>query len=187
MTAPRNAVPALVPNRDWKSALNALSNIAVIVASIAVVAAVLLDFRTAHRAAEQREGGISSLRVGVQAPKVPGVNYSAADRTLLLFLSAHCKFCAQAAPFYRDLAETSKAGKGRVVAVFAEAAADVDEFEVREGLRIEAVSGFPFRNFAISGTPTAVLLSREGRVLRSWLGAPNEQMQGQIRSALLSN
>ena len=41
-------------------------------------------------------------------------------------------------------------------------------------------------NFAVSGAPTAVLLSREGRVLQVWRGAPSKEMQDAMRAALLS-
>jgi len=176
---------------DWKAILGNAANAAVIVASLAVVAAVVVDLHGTRRVAPDPEVRLSSLRNGVKVPRIAGVDYSGSERTLLLFLSVHCQYCQQSVPFYRELVAAAAGAPGkaptrRVLAVFSESAADVGEFEDRENFNVEAVSGFRFQDFAVSGTPTAVLLSREGRVLQVWRGAPSKEMQDAMRAALLS-
>jgi len=179
---------------DWKTLLSGAANVSVIIASVAVATAVVVDLRGTRETAPEREVGveIASLRKGITVPRIPGVDYSGSERTLLLFLGVHCKYCQDAAPFYRRLAAAAVsapggAAKRRVVAVFSEGAAEVGQFEDRENFNVEAVSGFRFRAFAIDATPTAVLLSREGRVLQVWRGAPNKETQDAIRNALLAS
>ena len=75
---------------DWKSALNAGANLAVIAASAAVLLAVWTNLSATRRPESAAALRPPSLRTGAKAPPMPGVDYARSERTLLLFMSAYC-------------------------------------------------------------------------------------------------
>jgi hypothetical protein len=98
---------------DWKAILGNAANAAVIAASLAVVTAVVVDLRGTRRAAPEPEVKLSSLRNGVKAPRIPGVDYAGSERTLLLFLGVRCQYCQQSVPFYRAGSRAAKTSMSR--------------------------------------------------------------------------
>jgi len=92
------------------------------------------------------------------------------------------------APFYRDLETKLEAGnaKHRLIAVFPQARSEVMEFKSLEKLDIEAVADAQLGELGISSTPTLVLVSREGIVIRTWVGAPGKETQTAIAAAFIS-
>ena len=177
---------------NWRAILATAANIAAVVAFAAVLVAVCADLYRARRAgpgaAAQPEP--AAFTSGAEAPSIAGVDYSRSERTLLLFLSVDCRYCKQSVPFYRDLAASLRASPSqgatrRIVAVFAEDAAQVRAFVGQENLNIECAAGVPFRTLGVTGTPAALLVSRGGRVLQVWRGAPEMEEQEEIRKALI--
>jgi thiol-disulfide isomerase/thioredoxin len=176
---------------DWKAALGVAANVSVCLASAAVLLAVWGNLSVTRRAGPDGSVTATALLRGAKAPPIKGVDYGGADRTLLLFMTVHCSYCQASLPFFRELAEVpgaaSSGGRKRaVVAVFPDAAPDVNVFEERENFRAESVAGYDLRLYGVSGTPTIILLSRQGRILQVWHGAPDKHTQDLIRFALLS-
>jgi hypothetical protein len=95
-------------------------------------------------------------------------------------------------PFYRDLAATLggsatlKMDKLRLVGVFPQNADEVGRFKAREKLEIETVVSAPLADLGVRSTPTMLLVSRQGTILRTWFGAPNKEAQEAITSAFIS-
>jgi len=170
--------------------LNTLANIALIAAGAAVVIDSAVDIRSRLRQPQIRSAPPAAVayRPGTKAPVVSGVEYARSDRTLLLFLSTKCTYCKMSAPFYRDLETKLEAGnaKHRLIAVFPQARSEVMEFKSLEKLDIEAVADAQLGELGISSTPTLVLVSREGIVIRTWVGAPGKETQTAIAAAFIS-
>lgn len=174
--------------------LQTATNIALIVASIAVAANSSIElYSRFHPAAAPSPTSTASrparvpFQPGAKAPAVPGIDYANSDRTLVMFLSTHCKYCEMSVPFYRELSVRlgNNSGGRKLVAVFPQTAEEVKAFTDREKLAIEAVAVTDLDTFGVGGTPTLLLVARDGTVIRSWVGAPQPQVKEAIASAFL--
>lgn len=173
--------------------LNSAANISLMAASLAVVATSSLDVYSrfhpvAATASTTPRPALVSFKTGMKAPVVPKVDYSSSDRTLVLFLSTHCKYCEMSLPFYRELnsgLSRNSAGR-RIVAVFPQTAAEVKAFKDREKLDMDTVADTQLSDFGVSGTPTLLLVGRDGNVIKSWVGAPAEQVKQAISAAFFA-
>jgi thiol-disulfide isomerase/thioredoxin len=175
--------------------LSTTASIAVIVASTLVAVNTSLDLRARWRqpkapAASRPAQAARSFQPGMHAPSVRGVDNASADRTLVLFVSTHCGYCEKSVPFYKELSARLSEGaagrKRRLVAVFPQDAGEVSQYKAAKGLEIEAVAGAVLGELGVSGTPTMLLVSREGVVLRAWMGAPPQETQRAITAAFLA-
>jgi protein-disulfide isomerase len=176
-----------------RPALNTVANIALIAASLAVVATSSLDLYSRYHPAAAPASATPrpthvSFQPGVKAPVVPGVDYASSDRTLVLFLSTHCKYCEISLPFYRDLSGRLGSNAARhIVAVFPQAAAEVKAFKEKENLDMDTVSGTQITDYGITGTPTLLLVGKDGNVINSWVGAAADPVKQTIAAAFLTS
>jgi len=183
-------------------ALNTAASVAIIIAAAAVLTNSGLDLYSRLYPPQQitaktpqmapKQAPRPSFRAGMRAPVVSGVKYGDSERTLVLFLSIRCTYCEKSVPFYRELAtklaglDSSAKGKLRMVAVFPQSKEDVEEFKASQKLRVETVVGAAMGQLGVSGTPTVLLVSREGTVLRGWVGAPAKETQETITAAFIT-
>jgi hypothetical protein len=175
--------------------LHTTASIAVIIASTLVAVNTSLDLRARWRQPKGVASGKPSpsraaFQPGMHAPTVSGIDYASADRTLTLFVSTHCGYCERSVPFYKELSAQlsgdSTGRKRRMVAVFPQDAKEVSLYKSARGLQIETVAGAELGELGISGTPTMLLVSKEGVILRVWVGAPAQEIQQAIKSAFLA-
>ena len=173
--------------------LGAAKNIALICASIAVVASSSVDIYSRLHVGNPPAPAIAQrpappgFRPGARAPAVPGLDYARSDKTLVMFLSTSCKYCQMSVPFYNELGRmlgTANAQR-RLVAVFPQAADEVGRFRAREKLDIETIVDTPLAELGVPSTPTLLLVAKDGTVIRSWVGAPQAQVKEAIAAALI--
>jgi len=148
-----------------KMKLEAAANVTVILMALAVGGLVLTRYVASARAPR-------SVAVGEHLAKLPGLDWNQHRRTLLLVLNTGCHFCQDSVPFYQKLAAAQRPGQSDldIVAVFPNEAEMVNEFIAHEKLPIRSVPGIPVENLRVNATPTLILVNREGRVERSWVG-----------------
>jgi thiol-disulfide isomerase/thioredoxin len=156
-----------------KAKLEAIANVAVIVVALAVGYVVLGRYVSARHAPR-------SVAAGDRLGKIPGVDWHQHDHTLVLVLNTGCHFCEQSVPFYQKLAETQgPAGNDlEIIAAFPNDANMVGEFMTRANLRIRSVAEVTLDELRVVATPTLILVNRDGRVERTWVGAlsPREEL-----------
>jgi thiol-disulfide isomerase/thioredoxin len=113
-----------------------------------------------------------SVAAGDRLGPVPGIDWSRHRRTLVLALRTDCHYCRDSAPFYQRLAQVLRPGGDdvAVVAVFPNDAEAVSQTVKEEGLSLPSVSAVPLEGLGVVGTPTLILVDREGKVVRSWVG-----------------
>ncbi len=178
-----------------KLPLAAAANLALILAAIAVVADRIVDLyprlhtpTTLPPTKRSPTRSRTPFRPGVRAPELKGVDYSHSDRTLVLFLSTNCKFCKSGAPFYKDLAEQVSKTKGsrKVVAAFPQPTEEIMTSKDFRGLGCDIVGLAPFEAMGVTGTPTILLVARDGTVVNTWVGAPSEVTRQIITRAIIS-
>jgi hypothetical protein len=114
----------------------------------------------------------TSVKVGDQFPSFPGYTWKAHDRTLVLALKDGCRFCEESIPFYRRLAALEKSNEidAHLIAVFPDDLAAVRQLLEKQRLAVEAFPDIELNRMKVEGTPTLILVDREGRVSKVWIG-----------------
>ena len=156
-----------------KTKLEAIANVTVIVVALAV-GVVALRGKIAGPHAPR------SVAVGDRLGQVSGIDWSGRRRTLVLVLNSGCHFCQDSAPFYQRLTQAQRPGSDdmEIVALFPNDAEAVRQLMKDEGLAFRSVSAVPVEKLGITGFPTLLLVGRDGRVERTWLGllTPREEL-----------
>lgn len=117
---------------------------------------------------------------------VPGVNWSQSPRTVLLALSTSCHFCSESAPFYQRL-QQQKPNDVRIIAVLPQSPANGQNYLESLGVSVSEVFQAPLASISVSGTPTMMLIDRNGIVKDSWIGKLGDDRQAEIITALNAN
>lgn len=147
-----------------KNKIEATANVVFI-----IIAVLLVGIFVSSRIASSHD---TSLQEGEIIQPLSDYAWSDYDRTLVLYLSAGCKYCQDSAPFYRRLLELHRDSQSstNVLAVFSDPVLDVQELLRQKQLDIEYRASVPPSQWKISATPTLLLVSSSGRVLKSWQG-----------------
>jgi thiol-disulfide isomerase/thioredoxin len=116
---------------------------------------------------------------------LPGVSWNDSDETVVLALSNKCHFCTESAPFYQKLTrELADQKNVRVLAVFPQ--------EVNEGKKYLDGLNVPITNVAqatldslgVRGTPTLVIVDKNGTVKQSWVGRLTAERETEVLSRI---
>jgi hypothetical protein len=145
-----------------------LANVAIIVIAL-LLGAVLVkrylmtDDQASRPAAEQ-------IRPGTKI-NLPGVDWSKSEQTLVLALSDGCHFCTESAGFYQRLAkEKASVGGVRLIAVLPQEISQGQTYLSKLGVAVDEVRQSTLSAIGVSGTPTLLLVDKNGAVKQSWLG-----------------
>ncbi|OFW07493.1 MAG: hypothetical protein A3H96_07080 [Acidobacteria bacterium RIFCSPLOWO2_02_FULL_67_36] len=116
---------------------------------------------------------------------VAGIQWTTREQTLLLVLSTTCHFCTDSAPFYRRLAEESRRhDRTRLVAVLPQPKTEGAQFLSSLGIRIDEVVQAPLGSVGTRGTPTLILVGRDGKVKKFWMGRLPSERESEVVNAL---
>ena len=149
-----------------KTKIEVVANVVVILLAV-VVGSVFLKDRLSSPGPQSNE-----VKAGDRLPRLDGWDWGSHDRTLVIALRKGCHFCEDSAPFYqRLLAQQQQEGSNTaMLAVFPDAADAAKEAVQSEGLGVQALAGVPLERLKVSGTPTLLLVDRNGTVLNAWIG-----------------
>jgi hypothetical protein len=151
--------------------LNAMTAVAAIVF---VIAATQYAFgRTAPKVVAA--GSYVSLR---------GVPWAEHDRTLLLVMQPDCAYSETSVPLYRDIVASTKGTRIGLVAVFPQPETVAREVLRRRQLEITDVKQEQFDKLGVPGSPTLVLVDKEGKVLQVWVGQLSASREADLFAAL---
>ena len=98
-------------------------------------------------------------------------DWAQSNKTLLLVLSATCRFCDESAPFYQQL--TTRFPDRQLVqfvAVFPQGVDSATKHLSDLGVRIAEVKQSRLSSLGVTGTPTLILVDASGKVIDSWVG-----------------
>lgn len=96
------------------------------------------------------------------------VDWTQGSQTLVLAVSATCRFCSESAPFYKTLA--SNKGDTRIVAVLPQSIEEGKKYLDKLGVTVDDVKQLPLDQIGVSGTPSVLLVNNSGVVKNLWLG-----------------
>jgi thioredoxin-related protein len=100
---------------------------------------------------------------------------------MILALQTRCKFCAESAPFYKQVADkTSKQSALHLVAVFPQEADAAKAFLDSLGVSVRDIRQAPLNALGVSGTPTILLLDNTGLITEAWLGRLDPEREAEV-------
>lgn len=148
--------------------LDALTNIAILGAAVAVMAIGWYRYGPGTTGAAPERRAAISIKTGGQVP-VEGVDWKGNRRTVVLVLSTTCPHCADSASFYRQISAHRKKGL-RIVAVFAEAVPTAQSFLSEHQVEVDQVLQRPPDKIGVRGVPAVLLVGATGKLDGAWLG-----------------
>jgi len=107
---------------------------------------------------------------------VPGIAWQNASNTVVVIMQVGCKFCEASAGFYRDLLSSAHKDT-QFVALFPNSPEEGMAYLRSQQLSFPQVVTGDFTKLLIPGTPTLLLVSPAGRVVKKWVGrlAPSQE------------
>lgn len=117
------------------------------------------------------------------------LNFSSAsgsenDSTLVVAVREGCQYCEASAPFYKRLADAAaKSSKTHLIAALPETPAEGKTFLGKLGVPVQDVREGDFAAMKVRYTPTLMLLDRDGKVKKVWVGRLHGNEEEQVLKA----
>lgn len=106
-----------------------------------------------------------------QKISLQGVDFSKSTQTLLLFLNTQCRYCQKSEPFYRRIrTEVTDHQQLRLIAVFPQSPEKSKKYLDDAGITLDDVRQLVPGDLVVKGTPTLLLVNREGIATKEWVG-----------------
>jgi hypothetical protein len=158
------------------------ANVSIIVAALAFCATIIKDRwinspANVGNATAATEGRLLSARL-----QIPGIQWGQTSMTLVMALSTACHFCQESTPFYRVLATSRAVTSKRVsiMMVFPQPQGEAEAFVKDHDINATQVLSMPLQKFGISSTPTLLLVDRNGKVEKLWIGVLSPLQQKNV-------
>jgi thioredoxin-related protein len=163
-----------------KQKLEIASNLAIIILAVVIVGMYVRTHVT------QPALNQPSVKVGDQFGTIKGVNWARHEQTLILALKRGCRFCQDSNPFYKRLVDpkNSQGLNPGFVAVFPDDRLSVEQYLQAEGLAVESAPDVSLEAYKVYATPTLILVDREGRVLKQWVGMLSPKQEQDVINTL---
>jgi thioredoxin-related protein len=101
---------------------------------------------------------------------LPDVNWSQQSKTLILVLQTDCHFCNESIPFYKRLLQSIPNKDLKIMAVFP-TSVEKSRLHLEEfGINNIEVKQSSLSSLKVVGTPTLILINKNGDVIDSWVG-----------------
>lgn len=117
--------------------------------------------------------------------KLSGRNWFMSPQTLVLVLSADCKYCTASAPFYRRVVtHTSSSRHTKLLALFSQSSNEGQKYLQDLEIKIDEVEQTTLRALGVKGTPTLILVDANGIVIRSWEGLLPPEAEDEVLASV---
>jgi thiol-disulfide isomerase/thioredoxin len=125
-----------------------------------------------------------SAPAGIQTGEklsLPGVDWTASEQTLVMALSTTCHFCTDSAPFYQRLSqERARSLNLRLIAVFPQVNQESEAYLKGLAVKVDNVRQSELASLGVNGTPTLILLNKQGVVEDFWRGKLSDDKQAEV-------
>jgi hypothetical protein len=158
---------------NWAKRLDIATNVAILCAFLLVAAL------AAKRLREPASRGQIETALGTKL-SLQGVDWSQSNQNLVLALSTGCHFCSESASFYRQLIPSATRNRIRVFAVLPQAVSDSRSYLEKLGVPVPEVVQSPLGAMSVSATPTVLLVDRNGRIRKAWVGKLGLEQERQV-------
>jgi hypothetical protein len=162
-----------------KPTLETVANLIIIVTGVFGIV-VLASRATSDRQVPDRPQP-ARYQIGEQVEEALPVDFSKAQRTVVLVLNSGCVYCTRSLPFYRDLVakRSTDIANTRLVAVGVETKDQLSNYLEVNGIKVDEVLSVGNGSIRQTGTPAILLVDRSRTVKGYWGGllAPDRERE----------
>jgi thioredoxin-related protein len=116
---------------------------------------------------------------------VENVDWASHQQWVLLVLQKGCRFCEESMPFYKRLtAQLSDQANAHLVALLPQTEKESRQYLTDNMVDIADVRQASLRSVGVQGTPTLLLVDKNGTVLEQWLGKVPASQEDTVLSRL---
>jgi thiol-disulfide isomerase/thioredoxin len=109
------------------------------------------------------------------------IDWRSNKKTLVLYISPHCPYCNQSAPFYRSLVEKFSGSSEVSLATLMLEPIDVAKAHLKHfDIGIDQIYQGDLDSIGIRGTPTLLLVDDHGTVLDAWIGKLSDEREAEV-------
>jgi thioredoxin-related protein len=175
------------PPPPKKSTLDTAANIAIIV--VCAMAAVAIGLNIRDRMFPPPPPPMpGQVAKGQQFDQLKNVVPAGSDRALVVAVAPQCHFCNDSLPFYKQLVDQrNQKGSGvKFVAAVPNEEAKAEESQkfTGAGVQVDNMVHIDFASIKVPGTPTMLLVDKQGKVLDVWVGKLNEDGEKEVLARL---
>ena len=163
---------------SWQKRIEVATNLAILCAFLMVAA--LAGKRFFERPVDASERG---PRVG-SAVSLTGVDWGRSNLNLVMALNTGCHFCSESAEFYKRLVPSAANRGVRVLAVLPQPVGESHGYLEKLGVPVTEVVQSPLAALDVAGTPTLMVLDRQGRIQKAWAGKLDPEREKQVLASL---
>src|SRR5260221_1310627 len=157
------------------------ANVAMIVAAAVFVAAQVRGLIGSGGAAPK--AAAAAYAPGDEAPRLDGVEYGKAKRSVLVFVNSECHFCTASMPFYKSLMANRKVASTEtiVMAVSRDSPKDLDAYIQQHGVGFDRLISMGREvNPRMRLTPTVFVVDGAGKIVKVFVGKLDEAMETEL-------
>jgi thioredoxin-related protein len=159
------------------------ANIAIIV--LALVLGVVFVKRFAFKSEVVTQGTAPETALRGQKISLPSMDWSQSPRHLVLVLQKGCHFCSESASFYQRLIPAvAKHSDMQLVAALPQSVSESKQYLNDLGVSINEVRQADLSSIGVRGTPTLLLVDRNGVVTDLWIGKLPPEKEQEVLSHL---
>lgn len=167
--------------------IEAVANLAIIALAIMLAVVLLSRYFVSSPPAAASSQPSPVIKPGTELSYAK-VDWKKNEKSLVMVLSTTCKYCSDSAQFYKRLTEkTSTEPSLGTVAVFpqkvGESAIYLKEKEIKVGQILEAEPS----EFSVRGTPSLLLVNKDGVVLDSWVGKLTPEKEQEVLTRIFAD
>lgn len=157
------------------------ANVAIIVVACLLATVLVKNYLVTRHTEQARKSQSEPLK----NPTVSGldIDWRQSKQTLLLAVSSTCHFCTESAPFYKQLAR--ERGRTRLIALLPQPIDEGKRYLEGLGVTVDEIRQTPLSSINVDGTPTLMLVDRDGVVIKTWVGRLAEEQQADVLSKVL--
>jgi thioredoxin-related protein len=123
--------------------------------------------------------------VGMAVP-LENVNWKDNKKTLVLYISATCRYCTESVPFYQRLIKENIKNGVKVIAVLPQESNEAKEYLASKNVDITQIYKASFGSIGVTATPTLLLVDASGVITDSWRGKLPPDKEEEVISKLFS-
>jgi len=137
------------------------------------------DFVAAKEAAT---GNQPEYSAGEEFQPIPGLSLDNTRDVLILAISPTCKFCIASLDFYKEISALPRTGT--TLAVVTPVDTELVRTFLGSGVLPDRIVQTKYQSTRFKRTPTILLVGRDGRIKKTWIGKLTKAQEQEVRNSL---